>query len=477
MKKRTLILIIILLGAATWAGATYLVGSKVEKNYAALLEQYRRFGPISISGSNYERGFFHATAETALHFEVPNPETQKADIPESLTIILQHRLKHGPFPGAAPALATMTTHLTGIKVNGITKDDLFDRFPQLHQPLALTRIAFDGTTQSRLELPPLSMVENDVRFDWKGLDLKSTYFPTDKAIQGTFSTPGMRLKMENGQLDWSGGNGRFDLKKVLPSLYVGTQEISLGAFALRFIPAATGEVQSLAVDNLNISANSRFDGRQVHYQQSLNLAGLKIEDQSYGPGLLTLELNNLAAQPLSDFQTQLKELYLNNGRVTPEQLPAQLLPLYSQLFIGLAAGEPEVVIRKLEFSTPKGSLDGRARLKYTGHQSNTGMALLLAPVTLLQNLEADAELSVAATLAQAMATRSLTNSMKKARANGTLAAYSDEDLAALAEQQYRNQLEGLLQQNFIVREGNTLKAAIDFNQGTLKLNGRILPLL
>ena len=474
MKKLVILLVIILLCLVTWAGATYVVGSKIEANYTTLLEKYPRFGPVTLTGRNYQRGFLGSTAETVLHFKVPasaQPEGQQ-DRPESLEIVLTHTLKHGPLAGAAPALTLIETRLTEININGEPQDDFFNNIPQMQEPLALTKVGFDGTTQSHVQISPFTIEEDDGQITWEGFNMDSEYSPGSKTINGTLSTPGMKIAMPDGHMNWQGLSGHFEITEALPMLYVGPQEMTVGAFDMDFPSSSAAENKKISMDEIKITSDSQFDGKQVHYQQFMQFAGIDIDGETYGPGSIDIELKNLEAQPLSDFQAQVQEIYFGPDSLDPDLLLARLLPLYSQLFVDLGTGEPELLINKLTFATPMGNIDGRAQVKYNGQ----GEEVLAVSGALLQNLEASADLAVDESLVSGIMAANISKKLTQARNDGLLPDYSDEDIATMAEQQLQSQIEALLLQNLIVRDGQTLKSSAVFNQGQLEVNGQMLPL-
>ena len=53
---------------------------------------------------------------------------------------------------------------------------------------------------------------------------------------------------------------------------------------------------------------------------------------------------------------------------------------------------------------------------------------------------------------------------------------SDQQIEEMAVQQYEQQLEMVIAQKYIVREGEKLKTRVTFKQGVLMLNGQMIPL-
>lgn len=472
MKKLTVFIAIILLCLVTWAGATYVIGSQIESRYTQLLEDYPRFGPISFNGQNFQRGLLSSSAQTVLRFEVPATANKEAALKDSLEIVLDHHLKHGPLIGFSPRLTEIETCLAEIRVDGEPKGDFFEKMPQLRDPFAVTRISFDGITQSRVDIASFSFEEDDAQVSWDGFSMDVEYSPAAGTFNGSMDMPGMKMEMADGSIKWNGINGRFDLEEVLPKLFIGSQVMTIGSFDMLFPSPKDGAEETVQMKEIKVTTESQFDGRQVHYQQVMQLDGLTVDGETYGPGTLDIALRNLDAQPLSDFQARVQELYFGAASIEPDQLLVQLLPLYTQLFQELGVGQPELVINKLAFATPQGNVDGHARIHYKGTEGDS----FENPLALLQNLYAEADLAVAETLVRELVETGVRKKLMQARDNGLLAGYTDDQVAELATRQVESQIGALLSQNFIVREEGQIKSSATFKQGQLEVNGQMLPL-
>ena len=55
MKKFIVLAVIVLLGVAGWAGATYFVGANVQSRYTGLIDQYGHFGPFTLTTQSYDK--------------------------------------------------------------------------------------------------------------------------------------------------------------------------------------------------------------------------------------------------------------------------------------------------------------------------------------------------------------------------------------------------------------------------------------
>lgn len=477
MKKLVILVGLVLLCAVGWAGATYVVGGQVESRYLGLLDQYQQSGPFTLSSQGYERGFLGATARTSLEIAVPKGVAGAPDQGvERLQLVFEHRLHHGPLPfGAAlmaPALVRGETRLVGVSPGEEDFAQLLAAIPALADSVASFSVAFDGTTRSQVRVPGFVHQLDELRIDWSGFLADSEIGPGGKTLLGSFEMPQLDIQLPAGAISWAGLSGRFDLHETLPLLYVGSSTVESGAIDIDLSDAQSGEQKTVQMKGFEVALDSSFDGKLAGFSQTMTLAGITLDGDTFGPGVCAVEVNNLDGQMLSGFQGQVRDLSLNATDLGPEELLAQLLPLYTRLFEKLVEGSPELNIKQLSFATPLGAVEGKLLVKLAGHP---GLALD-DPAVLLGYLEADADLSVAQALVDAVMGNSLISELQAAREQGTLPQYSDAEIAALAERQLGTQIEGLLAQNFIVREGRNLRASASFNRGEFVLNGTPLPL-
>ncbi|MGE4579565.1 MAG: YdgA family protein [Desulfuromonadales bacterium] len=481
MKKFIVLAVIVLLGVAGWAGATYFVGANVQSRYTGLIDQYGHFGPFTLTIQSYDKGFLESKAQTVVEIRVPQSPSEdgQENAEDAVSFVFEHTFRHGPLPlGASgqqtsgPALALVETRLVSFSADEEDFEKLLAEIPALAEPFAFSKIALDGSVQSRVTIPAFENQSEGNLVRWGGFTLESQAGPDLKTLVGTFDMPKMELIMADGRLTWNGISGRFDLAETLPMLYVGTSRASFGVMDMSFIDKQSGQLKTMQMKGFEVASDSSVDGTLVRYEQTLEFGGVTVEGETFGPGVLEIEMNNLDGEALSSFQGHVQDLYRDSDSFNPEELVGRMLPLYLQLFQNLAAGNPELTIRKLHFATPQGDVDGRVRVKLDGNAD----AAAGNPAALLQSLDAEADLSVAESLARSLAKDTIRQNLMGARERGDFPPYSDEEIANLVEQQVDGQIDGLLAQNFLVSDGANLKASATFSNGELVLNGTLLPL-
>ncbi len=479
MKKFIVVIVIVLLGAVGWAGATYVIGAKAEKECNKIVERYQHWGPMTLSLESYQRGFLTSRARTVVTMTVPKVGKEQGAAAgqerqaETVQVAFEHTVHNGPFPGGSgPGLAVIETRLVDISPGHEEFAKLLKRFPWLQDPLMVSTIAFDGTEHNRMDIPVLESQIDGEQIHWGGLTIDATFSPRNKTLAGTFSMPGLDVHGDDGTLSWAGANGKIAMTEALPLVYVGTSEAQIGTLKMDMAEKKGEGRVAFEMKGFEVSSSSSCKDGLVEGVQNMTFDGLTMAGQTYGPGALEVEVKNLDGAALGAFQQQVRELYRDPQSTRPEELMGRLLPLYGQLLTKLAAGNPQLNIRRLHFATPMGDVDGSLLVSFEGGQ---GMATQ-NPAVLLQGIEAQADLAVHEKLARLMLANSVEGQLKSARKAGRIPDYSDKQIAELAQKQAGDRLEAVIASNFATRQGERIKTSATFHHGELVVNGQSLPL-
>jgi len=486
MKKGWILIAVVLLGVVGWAGATYVVGGRVEKQYFALLNQYQQWGPVSLTSQGYQRGFLSAKAQTRVEMTFPTAGGAEGQAPaiETLQMVFEHTVHHGPLPfggpsghiSLSPALATVETRLLRVATGDGDQafESLLQEIPELKESLAFARIGFDGAASGLLQVPPFEKRDGDGEFLWGGATFTTEYAPRAKTLAGSFDMPKVEFRKSGGGLRWSGIRGDFDLVEAFPMLFVGSSKMTFGPLAVTEAKQPGGEGPVFELQSIEIVSDSRCEGPLVQINQTMKLDGASFEGKVYGPLLCDVEMKNLDGQVLSDFQQQLQGVYREADSFQPEELVVKLLPLYGDLLTKLLAGNPELHVKRLYVATPMGEAEGTFRMKLDGMQGvdpKDPAALMQS----LQHLDSSADVAVDESLVRGILVGSLKSSQQKVADAGGRPSMSDTEIEGMVDRQLAAQLEALVAQHFIVREGKKIKSSATFKQGELVVNGQPMP--
>jgi len=467
VKKISVAVVVVVLAVVAWAGAAYVMGGDVEERYAAFLAEAGSWGPISIETRSYERGVLSSTAETVLTVAIPQDDPAAA--PETLELALGQVFRHGPLPfGGGPALARIETRLAGVSVNGGAAGEFLEKFPELKEAALKTSVSFGGTTTSRLRIPPFERRIDEGEMKSEGLAFESEYAPEAKTAVGTLELPGMEFRTGEGVVTIGGIRGRFDLNEVLPRLYVGKNEVTFDGLTLSRTNAADGDIRELRIKDLAITLDSAYENALVGFRELVELAEVTVDGDTFGPAVFDLEMKNLDGRALSEFQEQLQDIYRGAENFNPDEQLVQLVPLYFQLFNRLLEGKPELSIHRLHLTSPRGNLGGNGHLRFVG-DDGAGLGDM---AVLLRQIEAGFDLEIHERLVRSLLGENMKNALDQDEASGL----SAEEVERQLEQAIDSEIEALLAQNFVVREGDKLKGSAGFKNGVLTLNGEALPI-
>ena len=468
MKKIVLILVIVLIGIAGWAGATYLIGGQVEQHYRDGITRFEQWGPLKLTPESYQRGFLSSKARTLMELSVPVPAEEEGEVEtETLRLTLETKLQHGPLPvgaGIAPKLACIETRLV---VASIGEDDLLAKLPWLGEITDRSSIGFSGGGRSRLVVPAFekTVEEEQLTISWGGLRLDSEFSANLGELSGDLELAGLQLTAEDGGLQWDGAKADFDLHESFPMVYLGSFQTSSGPFELDFNEA--GKRQKVRLEGIAVDYLASQNGSTVEYLETLKVEKVDLNDDGYGPGELEISVRGLDGEVLSQYQKDVLEVY-GQESFDSEVIGLQMMQVYLRLLSGLAEGTPEIEFRKLQFATPKGDFSGNLRLKLHGEP---GLELNNVSA-LLQKVEGQAQLTADESLVRTVMTGMLAQEMKKAFQQQEMPQPSDEEIAIMAGSQVEQQLEALIGQQFIERSDGKFRCQAVFKDGQLKVNGQ-----
>ncbi len=459
MKKVIIAAFIVLAGI--YAGSAYMLGGQVEDRYFEALKDYERFGVLSFSNQKYERGFFSSSARTLVTVVIPESSDDGAAEARNASFVVQHVFRHGPLPDMSrgfsfrPGLAAVESTVDTSGAQGA----LFTEIPELAQSSSVMRIGFGGDVDGEFKVPAFDKQIDGESVIWGGLVARGTYVPGSGSFRGDMTMPSLSLTSSDGTLRMDGFSSTFDLVEALPMVFVGQVDAGMSSMNMT---RADGDVVS--VGDLRFTSNSSCNGTLVDYAQSVNIGRIVMGGITHGPVVCDMETRNLDAAALSEFQIRFQQLYRSMPAADVDMLAEQIADLYGKLFTKLMAGSPEFRISRLQVITSMGELTGALSIRLDA----PGEAAALNPLLLLQHVNASVELAVHEALVKGLMVMSITQ-QQAADANA-------QDVEAVAQQAYAQQVETLLERNLIVRDGETIKSEASFAQGKLMVNGQEMPL-
>ncbi len=190
MNKLVGVVVVVLVLAAGCVGAAYWSGQRAERWYQEALTEGSKNPSIKLSTVRYERGLFSSQAVTRVQLAMP--EGGDSEYARSAFSIRQD-IYHGPLPLAGRDVPGVPLAWTGAVVratldldsNAWTRE-LAKLYGGQEPMVAISQIAFDGASNTRITMPPLTLnnVEELQNFKFAGLQGQFQIAPHGAAVQG-----------------------------------------------------------------------------------------------------------------------------------------------------------------------------------------------------------------------------------------------------------------------------------------------------
>ncbi|MFZ2446900.1 MAG: YdgA family protein [Syntrophobacteraceae bacterium] len=476
MKKILSVFVILcVVVAAGYCGASWWVGAQAQKNYEALLAQKQAGIPqlMEITTKSYERGIFHSTAVISFVLKKPG-EAPGRD--EALRFTMLNSIQHGPLVLAKPphltrtiqpALGVISTSLIREGEVGVLADKVLKQVPELGTSELVTILYLDGSGENFLDVPSFKKKLTDdkgVEFEmeWGGLTLRSRFDIGLSDVSGAVNVPVVDLRYPEFHATVKNLKNDFRAYPGIKGLSVGAMNLSCenveykptdGSAASRLESAEFQSGTGVSGDTITASLLARFG--KVH-----------AEGQAYGPFVFELELRKLDAATLAAFQEGMKDLQAQIGVKPDEELKQAFEASYMKLLTGLIAKAPEMELRQLKAVTPWGEFNSHLQVAI----AESGASILDNPLLALTSLSASLESAVSERLLVYVLVNSFKGDFEQEREE------APQQAEGMATEKARSVIEGLMSQGFLVREGETLKANASYKLGNLVVNGRQLNL-
>lgn len=465
---------IVIIAAAGMTGAAYWSGLRAERWYEETLAEASQSGNVKLSTVRYERGLFASHVVTRVDIARP-PEGSDPDTPDPSFSIRQD-IYHGPLPLAGRDAPGVPMTWTGAVVRATLDPDSSAWTRQLAQwygdqepVVALSKIAFDGASDTQITMPPLTLndVEDLQKLHFSGLQGRFQVAAQSAAVQGNLSIGALEAtgkSAENavGQVQLRDFTMTADQRKGAFGLLYGESSFKIGE--LRVQDATTGE--PFVMTNFGMTANlSQQNPQQVAGEVWLKADQITVDQQS-GTGSLRLVLRNLDGATVEQLQQWQQKMSSNPD--DPQAL-GELLNLVKALL----RGKPELAL-DTEAKLSEGDWRGQLTLNF---QDFGDLSALQDPTGLLAALEKGlAEVVASRALVETVLTDTISAELKT-QAEGQNQPVTEDAVQSMAAMQASQQLQELTTAGFIRLEGDHYKTTARFEEGKLFVNGQEIPLM
>lgn len=454
--KKYLLFFLIFLGALLVVPG--IVGFKVEEQYQGMLDRTGQTG-FEILEQEYRRGWFSSEARSELRVQVQ--ASADAAEPLELVLTLENRIDHGPLTSQGMALAEIETDLL---LNGERL------FPEDYPAVIATRILLDGSGSTVVEMPAMDLTENEerpaVRFG--GLSGVVNFDAAIENVSVEMEMPGLEVMDDDLQLVKAGE------ASVNSRSWIGESGLTLGSGNLKLedlsiYDASSGEQVSL--QGLGLVVDSSEQDGQVTGFAAYSLDSLEIGDQTYGPGILKVELVRLSAPVLLDLQRAIENM--QGQQMTETQRSMAVMGVLMGSASEFLANDPGMSIDPLRFSTPDGELNARFSVNAEGlrweHVGN--------PQLWITKLDSSLSLRIPEKLLRSLlANQARTRLVKEIEALteelGEKPLVEQEQLDSMVDAEVQGQMELWLGQGLLERDQEDVVTEARLSGGQLTVNGQ-----
>lgn len=460
MRTGTLVLALLIVIAvlATPFGFGYWADQRLDQ----LLEKMSDNGVLSLDVVKTERGWLESTSEVVI--EVRGDIARKYEEyqrkagaePEPLRCTVRNHIHHGPFPlveNSKPAVAVVDSEL----VAGPNCQAIQERL----KLSVRTWLDFTGGGVTQVAMPEQSVSadQGSGSVHWHGLEADIRFSGDFARVRTEVLSPGIDLSDSSADVSVRELRLHSDMHEGLHGLDLGTFDFTVAS--LEIAPKTRDGLKTSLGEMELRGASMEGDEATVDTEISLRAERLSAGDLEFGPARYVLALRNMDAAAMAKITEALNEARRKN---LPEQQAGMLVgATLLGLLPDILKKGPVLEISELSIASPYGTAHGAARLTIDA----TDPAVLQNPLLLTQALVLDASLKVPEALLVALAKRSLA---KEVASMG--AAYSDEQIDAMANMRVRQGMSSEQAQQWFVLDEGTYRMELHMDQGRLTLNGQ-----
>jgi len=463
--------------------APYGFGIRTEATLTTLVQMAEDVLDLPIYTTRYTRGWFSSTAETWLALPPDLAEVLRAYAPFMLTpsaraagLKAVHRILHGPFPvslrpGGITSLLPVQTIITSALVPGVPGVSR-DGQPAAARPVlqVYTTVFLHGAGQGHVFMPAFTLpfdAQSDADIVWNGLRGDVVVDTQGHHITGTFQSPGGQLVSEDKKFVLHDASVRADVSTARHHVSRSDTIVRVGSVALTHGPAAQA---AWAVTGAELRTTTTTTGGTLQAVADVQLETLYLDNVSYGSGTSHLELYRFHLPTLVRLLQAISELQQDEPELASFWWRLLLSEKLARPLSELARSSPELLLTRVSLYTPDGELRARVQARVDGDHLRAPAYL----VHLLQTLDAEVEGEAPASWVRATAIAQVRRAL---RARSRLAAWLPEPaLDALAATITDQQLRRLVDQEYLVLDGNLYKSKVRYTHGQFLVQGKAVDL-
>ncbi|MCW9012933.1 MAG: YdgA family protein [Gammaproteobacteria bacterium] len=443
---------------AVLIASPFALGFKIQNDYSLMLNNLSRMMQVDMRIARYDRGYF--SSSVILELQLPNaPET----------IQLSEEIIHGPVylgllnQGKSPLVAAVVKGkiLSSAEMATMVQQMFSGQQPLVYQAI----IDFTGNLDVQGYMPPVNAtIPQDagvLNVQSSGMGFNQKYSSVNGTVTGEINMPSFNLIEADTDIAVRGVNISFHGNMGQNDLMMGDSVISLTSLDIK----SAGE--QFAMHNVNLRSMASEHGVLVDSQAQLNVREIYASNQQLGPVAFNFSVNGLNANSIKQVQAAQKEIEakIQQG-IPPEQINAmmagQLMGLLPDMF-----KQAEIKIKPLSIQSEMGALEANLDLSVDGLDTNTPAD----PLFMLNAIKLDVDFSVDEALMRQLVEWQIVSHQEQLQAVGSKSSQQVEAGIEL-EQKVTENLQGMLDENWLKFADGIYKSQISLHQGLMTLNDK-----
>ena len=441
-----------LVAAGAVGGATAVFSSRTQQtteDFAQkLASSLNASGVVTAQQTSYQKGFASSTQTMTVNIAPDSAE-------KPVKLLVTNHIKHGPFPGMQGVGQAIVD--TEIRFEDAQLQAQFDKAFAGKKPVIHTLVGLGGNTNTQIEVPDGTLTEDGSTVTWQAL--KGSVAVNGKTTTTDLKWPGLKFTGADGNDQIRGEIGAMTLtgstQKQNEQDQLGTGVSAMKIASMTF----TSEGQTVRLNNMEVSGDSRLSD-PTHYDGVVkyNIGELTFADKSLKNVQLHLGARHLATEPLNRLMTLMNDIQQQakntDSGSQPELTPAQQKQLETDL-LALLKDNPRITIDRLSLTQPSGEIlvTGQASAPRLAEMTAEQLQFMTQQPAMLAAL-ADIHLEAKAS------EKALTE---------LLGLFGGSKMADLG-----SALQPMIDQGYVVKNGEQLSAVLDVKEGQPTLNGKAL---
>ncbi len=413
----------------------------------------------------YDRGWFRSSAKIALRL-VPDNVAQLRDIANGLgplaALPIAVEIAHGPvavLDGAHFGWSKMVVRPDGT-APGITELTQTLGVPYVFEFRG--RTSYFGALAFDADAPPFALPVDEALLTFSG-----------GTLVGTFAQRHLTADAQVGSVDFTSPTGTFALRGLyatadneLRSQYVMPGQASFSIDNVTLVDGLQTATPMFEAANLKFASTVGLDGsgELLDVNATYEIASMRAADTAVTDAALGLTLHNIDVAALEAYGATVRDAATSGA--APEAIVSSLGPHLERAL----QKSPTLTLEPLRFRVDDEPFEGRIEVTTNPQRlPPAGTLTLDNPLLLVSLVNTDANLRVSKALATKLATLAAQLQIGN---DGTV---PPDQLEYMAEAQAGLMITMLAGQGVLVEDGDGYRTSLQFRDGSLTLNGNVLP--